>query len=236
MGQPVGQLLPGWTPRQLPTAPTLQGIYCRLERLSVDRHAEQLFSADRHDVDGSSWTYLPYGPFADPASYRAWVNEVSNAEDFLFYAVISVDSATPVPGPVGVLSLMRADPAAGSIEVGHVHYSPLLQRQRAATDAQFVPMRHAFDDLGYRRYEWKCDALNAASRAAVQRLGFRYEGTFRQDKVIKGRSRDTAWYSITDAEWPHVRQALTAWLAPENFDDDDLQKNPLRVVTPHPTR
>ncbi len=97
-------------------------------------------------------------------------------------------------------------------------------------------MRHAFDDLGYRRYEWKCDALNAASRAAAQRLGFRYEGTFRQDKVIKGRSRDTAWYSITDAEWPHVRQALTAWLAPENFDDDDLQKNPLRVVTPHPTR
>jgi RimJ/RimL family protein N-acetyltransferase len=228
MGQPVGQLLPGWTPRELPTEPVLQGRYCRLERLSADQHAEQLFSADRHDVNGSSWTYLPYGPFTDLASYRAWVEEVSSAEDFLFYAVIKAESATSVPGPIGVLSYMRADPAAGSIEVGHVHYSPLLQRQRAATEAQFVLMSHAFDDLGYRRYEWKCDALNAASRAAAQRLGFSYEGTFRQDKVIKGRSRDTAWYSITEAEWPHVRQTLTTWLAPENFGDGDRQMSSLR--------
>lgn len=234
MGQPVGQLLSGWVPRQLPTAAVLQGRYCRLERLSTDQHAEQLFTADRHDVDGSSWTYLPYGPFVDLASYRAWVDEVSHSESFIFYAVIGTDSATPDPGPLGVASYMRVDPEMGSVEVGHVHYSPLLQRQRAATDAQFVLMSHAFDELGYRRYEWKCDALNAASQTAARRLGFCYEGTFRQDKVIKGRSRDTAWYSITDAEWPHVRQALTTWLAPENFSDGDRQKRSLQDMTASP--
>lgn len=236
MGQPVGQLLPGWTPRQLPTASVLNGRYCRLEQLSPSRHSEQLFTADRHDVDGSSWTYLPYGPFADLPSYRAWVEEITNADDLFFYAIISVDQATPVPGPVGLLSLMRADPAAGSIEVGHVHYSPLLQRQRAATDAQFVLMCHIFEDLGYRRYEWKCDALNAPSRAAAQRLGFCYEGTFRQDKVVKGRSRDTAWYSMIDTDWPRVREAMTTWLEPDNFGDDDRQKRPLRVSEERPSQ
>jgi len=225
-GQPVGEPVPGWTPRPEPAAPALTGRYCRLERLDPDRHAAQLYDADRLDADGTSWTYLPYGPFAGPAEYRAWVEDVHTGHDPLFYAI--VDTAGPEPRATGVLSLLRVQPAAGSIEVGHVHYSPLLQRRRAATEAQYLLARYAFDELGYRRYEWKCDALNAPSRRAAERLGFTHEGTFRKALVVRGRNRDTAWYAMTDDDWPAVRDRFETWLDPANFDADGRQKNTLR--------
>jgi RimJ/RimL family protein N-acetyltransferase len=230
MGQPVGRALAGWTTRPSPTSLVLAGDYCRLERLEP-RHAEELFAADQGDVSGESWTYLPYGPFADLAAYREWVLTVCGGPDPRFYAIIDTDPSTARTadvGVVGVVSYLRIQPEAGSIEVGHVHYSPNLQRRRAATEAQYLLMSHALEDLGYRRYEWKCDDLNAPSRAAAERLGFTYEGTFRQASVIKGRNRDTAWYSVIDTEWPSVRDRLKAWLARDNFDSQGLQVTSLR--------
>lgn len=232
LGQPIGDALPDWTACDPPQSSVLSGTYCRLERLDADRHAADLFRADRADVSGASWTYLPYGPFADLASYRGWLEPAAAGVDPLFYAVIDTDprsDAGTTGRAVGVLSLLRVQPDVGSIEVGHVHYSPALQRRRAATQAQYLLMAYVFDDLRYRRYEWKCDALNAPSRAAALRLGFRYEGTFRQATVAKGRNRDTAWYSIIDAEWPGVRTAMRSWLSEDNFDDSGRQRTPLQV-------
>ena len=225
LGQPVGHAVPGWSPRQPPTARELAGRYCRLERLDPERHAEALFAADRHDVRGESWTYLPYGPFTELGAYREWVREAGRGADPRFYAIIDLDTGTG--SAAGVASYLRIQPDAGSIEVGHVHFSPLLQRRRAATEAQFVLMRHAFEDLGYRRYEWKCDALNEPSRRAAARLGFTYEGRFRNHVVYKSRSRDSDWFSITDAEWPALAPVFEKWLDPANFVDG-VQQSPLR--------
>ena len=220
LGQPVGDAVPGWTPRPAPSAKLPVGTCCRLERLDADRHAQALWAADRLDVLGASWTYLPYGPWPDFAPYREWVERVGAEEDPRFYAIIDTAGALDdgAGAAVGVASYLRITPQAGTVEVGHLHFSPLLKRRRAATEAQFVLMRHAFDELGYRRYEWKCDALNAPSRAAAQRLGFEFEGVFRQATVVKGRNRDTAWYAIVDADWPAVRERFERWLAPGNFD------------------
>jgi RimJ/RimL family protein N-acetyltransferase len=230
LGQPVGDPVPGWSARPLPAMPTLGGQYCRLERLNADRHAGELFAADQADVRGETWTCLPYGPFPDLKSYTRWARAAAADSDPFFYAIIDTDSQADritAGRAVGVLSLLRVQPEAGSIEVGHVHYSPLLQRRRGSTEAQYLLMRYAFEDLGYRRYEWKCDALNATSRAAAERLGFRYEGTFRQAMVTKGRNRDTSWYSIIDTEWPVVGSRLRSWLAADNFDDRGQQKSGL---------
>ena len=234
LGQPVGRLVPGWAPRPKPTVSVLAGSYCRLERLDPSRHAEELFAADRRDTDGQSWTYLPYGPFTELATYREWVQQVSIGNDPRFYAVIDTDpspGSVPEAGAVGLASYLRVQPEEGSIEVGHVHYSPVLQGRRAGTEAQYLLMSHAFEDLGYRRYEWKCDALNAPSRAAAERLGFSYEGIFRHATVVKGRNRDTAWYSIIDTEWPVIRDQLTTWLSPDNFDHRGRQMTSLRIAT-----
>ena len=210
---------------------TLTGSYCRLERLDPGRHAGELFAADRADTAGTSWTYLPYGPFADLESYTGWVSEVSSQDDPYFFAVIDTDPDSSIRGrAAGVLSLLRITPAAGSIEVGHIHLSPALQQTRAATEAQFLVMSYVFDDLGYRRHEWKCDVLNAPSRRAAERLGFTYEGIFRQSQVVKGRNRDTAWYAIVDADWPKVREAFEAWLAPDNFDAERRQRISLQAA------
>lgn len=230
LGQPVGRLVEGWQGRPRPSLGVLPGRYCRLEVLDPDRHAAQLFAADRADTGGASWTYLSYGPFTDQAAFRAWVDEMAGRPDPFFYAIIDTDPISPTQGrALGVASYERISPEHGSIEVGHVHYAPALQRRRAASEAQFLLMAHAFDDLGYRRYEWKCDALNGPSRAAATRLGFAYEGTFAQHRVVRGRSRDTAWYAITDRRWPAVRAALQAWLVPGNFHDDGRQVEPLRM-------
>ena len=233
LGQPVGEVVPGWSGSRRPDGSTLQGRYCRVERLSAQAHAQGLHLADQHDEDGASWTYLPYGPFPDLASYRRWVLDVAVREDPLFYAVVDVEAGAATGRPVGVLSLMRTQPEAGSIEVGHVHLSPLVQRRRGATEAQYLLMRHVFEDLRYRRYEWKCDALNAPSRSAAERLGFTYEGTFRQASVVRGRNRDTAWYSILDSEWARVGDRLRRWLAPGNFDGDGRQRTSLRSEPEH---
>ena len=176
------------------------------------------------------WTYLPYGPFDSLDTYRAWTEEMSRRSDPLFFAIIDRNSGHPSGRVVGLASYLRIDPAAGSIEVGHLHYSPLLQRTPAATEAMFLMMERAFN-LGYRRYEWKCDALNAPSRAAAQRLGFTFEGIFRQAVVVKGRNRDTAWFSIIDAEWPALANAFRRWLDPANFDPQGKQRERLSTLT-----
>ena len=215
----VGRPLPDWTPRERPGRDVLSGRYCRLEPLEAERHASALFDAFARDTSGEGWTYLPYGPFADSSDWGAWVETMSEGDDPLFFAILDPDGTA-----IGVASYLRIDAQVGSIEVGHIHYSPLLQRTRAATEAMYLMAWRVFDELGYRRYEWKCDDLNAPSRRAAERLGFTYEGTFRQHRIYKGRNRDTAWYSIIDSEWPAVREALEAWLEPSNFDEQGTQR------------
>ncbi len=221
-GQPIGPALPSWTRRPRPPREPLLGDSCRLEPISTERHAEELFQAYVRDERGAGWTYLPYGPFPDLGAFRSWVDEVSRLEDPLFFAIQDSEKRA-----VGVTSYLRINPEMGSIEVGHIHYSPSLQRTRAATEAMYLMARRVFDELGYRSYEWKCDDLNAPSRRAAKRLGFTYEGTFRQDKIYKGRNRNTAWYSMTDDEWPEIRDTLERWLHPSNFDEQGQQRSSL---------
>lgn len=226
LGQPVGFPLPDWVPPPAPPRDPMVGRYCRLEPLDPGRHAAALFEANAAEADGRSWTYLAYGPFQTLSAYRAWMEATCLATDPLFFAI--VDAATERPG--GVASYLRITLAAGSIEVGHLHYSPGLKRTPASTEAMYLMMQKAFE-LGYRRYEWKCDALNADSRAAAERLGLSFEGVFRQATVYKGRNRDTAWYAATDAEWPALRAAFLAWLDPGNFDEDGRQRTRLTDLT-----
>jgi RimJ/RimL family protein N-acetyltransferase len=226
LGQPIGPPLPGWQPPPRPPREPVAGRYCRVEPLDVGRHAADLHAANAADAAGRMWTYLAYGPFADPAAYAAWAGGVCVGDDPLFHAIIDAASGRAV----GVASYLRIDPAAGSIEVGHIAMSPALQRTPAATEAMCLMMRRAFG-LGYRRYEWKCDALNAPSRAAAQRLGFSFEGVFRQATVYKGRNRDTAWYAAIDAEWPALDAAFTRWLDPSNFDAQGRQLTRLSDLT-----
>ncbi len=226
LDQPIGHPVPGWEPARLPAREPLEGRFCRLEPLDPERHAAGLHAANSLDAEGGNWTYLPYGPFDTLDGYRAWMEQTCLGADPFFYAV--VDPATG--GATGVASYLRIDPANGTIEVGHINYSPLLQRTPAATEAMYLMMKRAFD-LGYRRYEWKCNALNAPSRAAARRLGFSFEGVFRQAAVVKGRNRDTAWYSVIDGEWPALREAFRRWLDPSNFDAEGRQRTPLSVLT-----
>ena len=231
---PVGSPVPGWSRRPSPSRSPMVGRWCRLEPLDPARHAADLFASYRLDAEGRGWTYFPYGPFADEPAFRRWLDEIAVKDDPLFHAIVDERGDA-----VGVASFMRISPETGSIEVGHIHYSPRLKRTRAATEAMYLMMRRAFDELGYRRYEWKCDALNAPSRSAAARLGFTYEGTFRQHIVSKGRNRDTAWYSIIDSEWPSIKDALEAWLEPSNFDERGEQREPLRaraVLERHPSQ
>jgi len=223
LDQPIGFPVPDWAPRPRPPRAAMQGRYCRVEPLDAARHAAGLFAANRKDQTDRNWTYLPYGPFLHLAEYRDWVSEIAKADDPLFHAIIDLRTGQAV----GVASLMRIDPAMGVIEVGHINYSPLLQRTPAATEAMFLLLQRVFDELGYRRYEWKCDALNAPSRAAAERLGFQYEGLFRQAMIYKDRNRDTAWYSILDCEWPALKTAYQRWLSAENFAADGQQQGRL---------
>lgn len=225
LGQALGWPLPHWQAPPRPAAAVLEGRYCRLEALAAERHAAQLFAANSLDRDGRSWTYLPYGPFPTFADYRSWVENAARSADPLFYAIIDRADGKAV----GVASYLRIDPAQGSIEVGHLHFSPRLQGSTAATEAMFLLMDHAFG-LGYRRYEWKCDALNAASCAAALRLGFQREGLFRQAAVYKQRNRDTAWFAILDRDWPTLRAAFQRWLDADNFDGEGRQKSRLQVT------
>jgi len=220
---PTGAALPNWSTRPMPPPTPMEGRFCRLEPLDPSKHARELFEANSLDRDNRNWTYLSVGPFAEFGSYRAWLEQVAKGLDPVFHCIIDLTTGKAA----GVASFMRIDPPNGVIEVGHINHSPLLQRKTAATEAMFLMMRRAFDELGYRRYEWKCDSLNAPSRAAALRLGFQYEGLFRQAVVYKGRSRDTAWFSIIDSEWPALRSAYEQWLAPDNFDAGGRQKRKL---------
>jgi RimJ/RimL family protein N-acetyltransferase len=191
--------------------------------LAAETHAARLHEAYCEAADGRNWTYLPYGPFASTDGYAEWVRRAEAQTDPLFYAI--VDEASD--RPVGVASYLRIAPEMGSIEVGHLSYAPALQRTPAATEAMYLMMRRAFDELGYRRYEWKCDSWNAPSRAAALRLGFLYEGMFRDAVVYKGRSRDNSWYSIVAREWPALRASFERWLDPANFGPDRQQRRRL---------
>jgi RimJ/RimL family protein N-acetyltransferase len=223
LGSEIGDAVANWTARPRPPRTPVAGRFCVIEPLDAERHSADLFAANAQDKAGRNWTYLAYGPYERLEDYRAWVEQVVAADDPFFHAIVDAGTGKAV----GVASLMRIDPPNGVIEVGHINYSPLLQHKPAATEAMYLLMRRVFDELGYRRYEWKCDSLNAPSRAAALRLGFTYEGLFRQATVYRGRNRDTTWFSILDKEWPALRKAYEAWLARENFDGDGRQRRRL---------
>ncbi|WP_417525158.1 GNAT family N-acetyltransferase [Marinovum sp.] len=221
---PVGETVANWSPPPRPTGEVLQGRFVRLEPLDAERHAALLFRAfEGHD---DRWTYMPYGPFHSSAQFHRWVRETVGRPEHVFYAIQDLTSGAFG----GVASFLRIAPEAGSIEVGNIHFAPSLAGSRAATEAMYLMMRWAFD-AGYRRYEWKCNALNKNSRRAAQRLGFSYEGVFRQATVVKGRNRDTAWFACIDKEWPALQEAFAAWLAPSNFDTEGRQKESLSDLT-----
>lgn len=200
-----------------PDPVTLTGQYGRVEKLDPARHGSALWEAMK--VEPTLWDYMPYGPFASAEQFQRWLAERATLADPYVYAVVTPDGRA-----LGIAALMRITPDMGVIEVGHIAYSPALQRTPLGTEAQFLLARYAFETLGYRRYEWKCNALNAASRRAAARYGFTFEGIFRQHMIVKGKNRDTAWYSIIDSDWPARRAAFQRWLAPENFDAQGRQK------------
>jgi RimJ/RimL family protein N-acetyltransferase len=208
--------LDNWHAPPRPGPDRLEGRLVRLERLDPTRHTADLFRANA--VDDAIWDYLPYGPFQDEAAYRAWVEKMAVLQDPFFYVLR--DLRTGRCG--GVASYLRITPEAGSIEVGHINLSRELQRTPAATEAMALMMGWAFD-AGYRRYEWKCNARNLASRRAAERLGLSYEGVFRQAAVVKGRNRDTAWFAAIDKEWPALKSAFGTWCDPANFDSEGRQ-------------
>lgn len=212
----IEALVANWAPPCRPEGQVLDGRYVILEPLSADRHGAAIHRANA--ASDTIWDYLPYGPFADATDYVSWVKEIENKADPFFYAI--QDKTTG--NWCGIASYLRISPEMGSIEVGHINFAPELQKTPAATEAMYLMMQWAYD-AGYRRYEWKCNAANLGSRRAAERLGFSYEGVFRQAGVIKGRNRDTAWFASIDSEWPVLKGAFQEWLAPENFSPDGRQ-------------
>ncbi len=227
-GQPVGDRLPeGWQSPSHPPRKQLEGRYVTVAPLDLEQHAADLFDADANDRSGEGWTYLPYGPFSELRKFREWMAATCFSDDPQFYAYVSNETGKAV----GWGSYLRIKTKEGSIEVGHIRLTPLIQRTPMATEAMYLKIRNAFD-LGYRRFEWKCDSLNGPSCRAAERLGFSFEGIFRQATHYKGRNRDTAWYAITDRDWPRIRAGQEAWLAPENFDAQGRQNAPLASLVP----
>jgi len=228
--QPIGSSLNDWSAKSLPPRLPMQGRYCRVEPLDVERHAVALFQAFSNNNTAADWTYLPYGPFERLTDFQQWLEVDCVKDDPLFHAIIDGSTDTAA----GLASYLRITPDVGVIEVGHIHFSTLLQKSPLATEAMFLMMRRVFDELGYRRYEWKCDALNKRSRRAAHRLGFTFEGVFRQATIYKKRNRDTAWFAIIDSEWPDLKAAFESWLSQDNFDAegnqirrlDELRNNP----------
>jgi RimJ/RimL family protein N-acetyltransferase len=226
LGQPIDFAVPGWAARPRPPRTAMEGRYAVVEPIDPDRHVAELFAANSEDKDGRMWTYMAYGPFATLAEYRAWIEAACLGDDPLFHAIR--DRRTGRTG--GVASYLRIDPPVGVIEIGHIALSPSYQDTVATTEAMYLMMARVFDELGYRRYEWKCDALNEPSRRAAERLGFTFEGIFRQATLYKGRNRDTAWYAVIDKEWPALKRAYPTWLDPENFANG-RQRQSLRSLT-----
>jgi len=216
--------LNNWQAVKAPNQDTLTGRYVVLERLCPSRHAAKLFQS--YEGQDFVWDYLPYGPFHSAAAYHRWVSDMADKSDPYFYAIKSAETQDYL----GVASYLRIDPNMGTIEVGHINFSPVLQKTPAATEAIYLMMKWAFEN-GYRRFEWKCDSRNIPSRRAAQRYGLSFEGIFRQAAIVKGRNRDTAWYAAIDAEWSALQEAFETWLRPENFGTDGRQKERLGNLT-----
>ncbi|WP_108650833.1 GNAT family N-acetyltransferase [Dongshaea marina] len=225
--QPVGEELPHWQGAMAPEKKILQGKYCRLEPPDASKHASLLYS----ELEGAAknWTYLPYGPFEELGDFCNWLSDDAMGEDPLFFVIF--DKVTELP--LGLASFMRIDKAAGSIEIGHLHFGKRLQKTRTATEAIYLMINYVFEELGYRRCEWKCDALNKPSCNAALRFGFTYEGTFRQACIYKERSRDTSWFSIVDHEWSKLQRCFSSWLDTDNFDENGQQKQSLAHMMAH---
>jgi len=221
----VGVSLTRWSAPEHPDSVDLNGQYCRLVPLDPGTHSESLFKAFADDTADFDWVYLPYGPFNTNEQLKAWLEAVASEKDPLFFTILNTHNQ-----PIGIASYLRINPVSGSIEVGHIHFSPALQRTPTATEAMYLMMRYAFE-LGYRRYEWKCDALNNRSRRAALRLGLSFEGIFRQATVYKSRNRDTAWFAAIDSEWPALKVAFETWLKNDNFDQDGKQRLSLSKLT-----
>jgi RimJ/RimL family protein N-acetyltransferase len=223
--QPVGAAV-ATHPARRPGRVTIEGRAVALVPLSADAHADALFDGANGGEKDRVWTYLFDGPYADRAVFRAGIEAKARSEDPLFFAIVDKPSGRAV----GYQTFLRIEPQHRVIEVGNILYTPAIQRSIGATEAQYLFARHVFDELGYRRYEWKCNALNAPSRRAALRYGFAFEGVFRQHMIVKGRNRDTAWYAMLDGEWPARRAAFERWLAPENFDAAGRQKIALSAL------
>lgn len=225
-GQLIGEAMPNWTTRRHPEGVTLTGRTCRVEPLHR-KHIDDLFAAFSQAPDGRDWTYLIHIDRCDNIdAFREYIESIIPSTDPQFYAVINLGTGKAV----GFYSLLRIDPKNGAIEIGHISFSPLLKQTIQSTEAQFLMMAYAFEQLGYRRYEWKCDAFNEPSRKAAIRLGFNFESIFRNGSIYKNRSRDIAWFSIIDKEWPARKAAFESWLAPENFDKDGRQIKSLTAI------
>jgi RimJ/RimL family protein N-acetyltransferase len=223
--RPVGPVVDPLPSGAKPDLRPLLGRVTALEPLNVSNHAKALYqSFDGHDPENAVWTWMPYGPFQDLDSFAAWFKDREAARDPWFYAFVKRETSAPL----GMGAFMRADSVNGVIEIGNIWMAPALQRTREATEAIYLMIAHAFNDLGVRRLEWKCDALNAPSRAAALRFGFQFEGIFRQHMIIKGRNRDTAWFAMIDQDWPAIATRFEAYLADSNFDAAGTQKAPLR--------
>ncbi|MFO1122456.1 MAG: GNAT family protein [Hyphomicrobiales bacterium] len=224
--RPVGAAVDPLPPGSKPDHRPLHGRWVHLEAVSATRHAQALYESFVHDdVHGHVWTYMAYGPWQDLADFTEWLKAREASRDPWFYTIVRREDGKPC----GMSAFMRCDAANGVLEIGNIWMAPGLQRTREATEAIFLMIRHAFDDLGVRRLEWKCDALNAPSRKAADRFGFAFEGVFLQHMIIKGRNRDTAWYAMLDRDWPRIRKAFETWLAPENFDARGRQKAKLQA-------
>ena len=225
-GQMIGESMEGYTPGELPAINLLEGRYARIESLSVEKHAEDLLAVYGPDTPQEMWTYLFQESVADLEELVSLLNQMLAHKDRFYYAIVDKENGKAL----GTFSLMRIDQNHRVIEVGAVTFSPELKRTRIGTEAQYLLVRYVFEELNYRRYEWKCDSLNLPSRRAAERLGFIYEGTFRQAVVYKGRTRDTDWLSMIDKDWPKVKARLEAWLDPENFDKNGRQYKSLRKL------
>ena len=215
-----------WTPARVPAHAVLTGTTVRLEPVDPGGHVRSLFAASHNRQDPTLWDYMSVGPFNNEHDFRAWLETTADSTDPLFFTVIDQETGRPA----GMASYLRITPTHGVIEIGNLWFGPVLQRTRQATEAIFLLARHVFEDLGYRRLEWKCDALNERSRRAAERFGFSYEGLFRQHMIVKGRNRDTAWFAMLDRDWPVIKAAFETWLAPENFDSASRQRQPLRLM------
>ncbi len=225
-GQSIGPSIGDWLPPEAPPRTAMEGRWCRVEPIDPARHAADLHKAFSDDPDDRVWTYFGYGPFDSLERYRAWMEGFCQGSDPMFF-VIRPKRGDRIGRAAGTACYQRIDRRMGSIEVAHLMYSPRLQRTTAATEAMYLMMRRVFD-LGYRRYEWKCDGLNETSIRAAFRLGFQPEGVFRQALIYKGRSRDTQWLSVIDKDWPRLRHRFERWLEPDNFDASGAQRTGLK--------